>query len=99
MIVRALIAMLIVSIAINIWMAIWIREEKEMSKMVSECYIRNIAYWRKMCMKREMKVSSQKDLMEAAKYAMTRAHPDNGGKKEDFIKYRDIYQRVKEAAG
>lgn len=32
--------------------------------------------------------------MEAVKYAMTRAHPDNGGKEEDFIKFREVYEKL-----
>lgn len=31
------------------------------------------------------------DIVDVIKYAMKRAHPDNGGKEEDFIKFKKIY--------
>lgn len=33
--------------------------------------------------------------LEAVKYAMNKSHPDNGGKTEDFIKFRKIYENLK----
>lgn len=99
MIVTVLIVMLIVSIAINIWLAIWIKTEKETDEIIRESYKRRIKYWIEMNRKTMTAASVPKELIEAAKYAMIRAHPDNGGKQEEFIKYRDIYQRAKEAAG
>lgn len=33
--------------------------------------------------------------LEAVKYAMNKSHPDNGGKQEDFIKLRKIYEELK----
>lgn len=35
------------------------------------------------------------DIQEAIHYAMLKAHPDNGGKQEDFIKFRNLYERVR----
>lgn len=35
------------------------------------------------------------EIQEAIHYAMLKAHPDNGGKQEDFIKFRNLYERVK----
>lgn len=35
------------------------------------------------------------DIEEVVHYAMIKAHPDNGGKQEDFIKFRNLYERVK----
>lgn len=99
MIVTVLIVMLIVSIAINIWLAIWIKTEEESEKRVRESYARHIKHLYEMNRTRQTAASVPKELIEAAKYAMIRAHPDNGGKQEEFIKYRDIYQRAKEAAG
>lgn len=32
--------------------------------------------------------------LEAVKLAMKVSHPDNGGKQEDFIKYRQIYLKL-----
>lgn len=39
--------------------------------------------------------SSNRDVLDAVKYAMTKAHPDNGGKQEDFIKFRQVYEKLK----
>lgn len=33
--------------------------------------------------------------LEAIRYAMKCAHPDNGGKAEDFIKYQKCYEELK----
>lgn len=34
------------------------------------------------------------DIKEAIHYAMIKAHPDNGGKQEDFVKFRKLYERM-----
>lgn len=39
--------------------------------------------------------SSNRDVLDAVRYAMIRAHPDNGGKEEDFIKFRQVYEKLK----
>ena len=31
---------------------------------------------------------------DAIHYAMIKAHPDNGGKQEDFVKFRKLYERM-----
>lgn len=38
---------------------------------------------------------SDPDVISAVKYAMTKAHPDNGGKQEDFIKFRQVYEKLR----
>lgn len=38
---------------------------------------------------------TDKDMVEAVKYAMKKAHPDNGGKQEDFIKFNNLYNKIK----
>lgn len=35
------------------------------------------------------------EIQEAIYYAMLKAHPDNGGKQEDFIKFRNLYERIR----
>lgn len=35
------------------------------------------------------------NVKEAVRYAMLRSHPDNGGKSEDFVKFRKLYERMK----
>lgn len=32
--------------------------------------------------------------IEAVKFAMAKSHPDNGGNIKDFIKYRDVYEKL-----
>lgn len=34
-------------------------------------------------------------VLEAVKYAMKKAHPDNGGSAEDFKKFRDLYNSMR----
>jgi len=34
------------------------------------------------------------DTIEAVKYAMKHAHPDNGGNEEDFIKFKKCYEKL-----
>ena len=38
---------------------------------------------------------TDKDMVEAVKYAMKKAHPDNGGKQEDFIKFNNLYNKIR----
>lgn len=35
------------------------------------------------------------ETIEAVHYAMIKSHPDNGGKQEDFVKFRDLYRRLR----
>lgn len=35
------------------------------------------------------------DVKEAVKYAMKKAHPDNGGNREEFDKFRELYNKMK----
>ena len=37
--------------------------------------------------------------MQAVKYAMTHAHPDNGGNAEDFVKFRKVYEELTRKRG
>lgn len=36
------------------------------------------------------------DVIDAVKYAMVKVHPDNGGKQDDFVKFKHIYEKIKE---
>ena len=38
---------------------------------------------------------TDKEMMDAVKYAMKAAHPDNGGKQEDFIKFNALYKKIR----
>lgn len=37
---------------------------------------------------------ASKEMIEAVKVAMKASHPDNGGKAEDFIKFRKLYSSL-----
>lgn len=41
------------------------------------------------------KSNSNPQVLETVKYAMKKAHPDNGGNAEDFNKFRDLYNSMK----
>lgn len=43
----------------------------------------------------ETDASVPNNTLEAVKYAMKCAHPDNGGNAEDFIKYQKCYEELK----
>ena len=88
----------IASIALNLRLYIWHRKEEIEWEMKEREYIKKI-YLITIYGARSSRTPIKKELLEAAKYAMVHAHPDNGGNQEDFIKFRDIYQKAKEAAG
>lgn len=88
----------IASIALNLRLYIWHRKEEIEWEMKEREYIKKI-YLITIYGARSSRAPIKKELLEAAKYAMVHAHPDNGGNQEDFIKFRDIYQKAKEAAG
>lgn len=41
------------------------------------------------------KVNVDKDLLDAVKRGMMAAHPDKGGKQEDFIRFNKVYNDLK----
>lgn len=41
------------------------------------------------------KITVPDGALEAVRYAMNKSHPDNGGKHEDFIKFRKLYEEMK----
>lgn len=45
---------------------------------------------------RETSLSEESpEIKEAVKYAMKSAHPDNGGDAKDFMKFRELYNKIK----
>ena len=46
-------------------------------------------------LKKPQIITTSSDIKEAVHYAMIKAHPDNGGKQEDFVKFRNLYERVR----
>lgn len=58
------------------------------------------AYWnlsdKKDELKRQLNTSqNSQEVKEAVKYAMKSAHPDNGGDAKDFMKFRELYNKIK----
>lgn len=45
-------------------------------------------------LKKPQIITPSLDIKEAVHYAMIKAHPDNGGKQEDFVKFRKLYERM-----
>lgn len=41
------------------------------------------------------KYKESPEVKEAVKYAMESAHPDNGGDAKDFMKFRELYNKIK----
>lgn len=41
------------------------------------------------------KYKESSEVKEAVKYAMKSAHPDNGGDAKDFMKFRELYNKIK----
>ena len=41
------------------------------------------------------KVNNNHQILDAIKYAMKKSHPYNGGNKEDFKKFRELYNSMK----
>lgn len=41
------------------------------------------------------KYKESPEVKEAVKYAMKSAHPDNGGDAKDFMKFRELYNKIK----
>lgn len=54
---------------------------------------RHLQYWQKVKMF-EKEISMPQGTIEAVKYAMKHAHPDNGGSSEDFIKFKKVYEEL-----
>lgn len=49
----------------------------------------------KVCSKnKRSKITTNEDVIEAVKYAMKKAHPDNGGTSEEFRKFRQLYTEL-----
>lgn len=40
-------------------------------------------------------INVDKDLKEAVKFAMIQSHPDKGGDSEKFVKFRELYNKLK----
>lgn len=40
--------------------------------------------------------STDKDVLDAVRYAVKKSHPDNGGNVDDFIKFNECLKKIKE---
>lgn len=68
---------------------------KENRLLASELYYTNLKYTQSKPKTTNYTTNTiPSDTIDAVKYAMTKSHPDNGGKIEDFIKYRNVYETL-----
>ena len=78
------------------------KREDNIKKLTSEkanLKLENMQLRDQLLLKSMYKPSSKpvvdKEMMDAVKYAMKAAHPDNGGKQEDFIKFNTLYKKIR----
>ena len=78
------------------------KREESIKKLTSEkanLKLENMQLRDQLLLKSMYKPSSKpvvdKEMMDAVKYAMKAAHPDNGGKQEDFIKFNALYNKIR----
>lgn len=93
-------------IIINIFLIgiiISIKTDIDFYKNKCESYIREIvqlnasirAYQYRNTYQDKSKNIYDNAIKEAVKYAMKKAHPDNGGSSEEFYKFRELYNKIK----
>lgn len=75
----------------DLWLELIIEEHKRrvLEREFSQLRFNEMAFRTAM---NQIKVSP--DIKDAVHYAMVHAHPDNGGKQEDFIKFRKCYEQI-----
>lgn len=44
--------------------------------------------------KKDNSFSINAEIKQAVKYARDKSHPDNGGRKEDFVRYQELYKKI-----
>lgn len=44
--------------------------------------------------KKDNSFSVNAEIKQAVKYARDKSHPDNGGRKEDFVRYQELYKKI-----
>ena len=78
------------------------KREDSIKKLTSEkanLKLENMQLRDQLLLKSMYKPSSKpvtdKEMMDAVKYAMKASHPDNGGKQEDFIKFNALYKKIR----
>lgn len=94
----ALIATLIILFACisgNISLKIEIDDLKRQREIQRLNYSNVYREYVKLLMKPDISKPITPDIEEAVRYAMVKSHPDNGGKSEDFVKFRKLYERMK----
>ena len=89
---------------VTIYIIIWfIKDKIKMQKRIEELQSQNMLLMLKMrqytISRRNFdnKKANSDDLIDAVKFAMIQAHPDNpNGNKDRFIRYRKLYDYLKE---
>lgn len=73
----------------------------ELQKSLNKSYLRRITYLEHFLSAKSKKynIDCNEDILDAVKLAMKVSHPDNGGKQEDFIKYREVYLKLTKKRG
>lgn len=70
----------------------------DLQVLLNRAYLKRIAYLEntlRMKQREKYDINYNKDVLDAIKVAMKASHPDNGRRSEDFIKYRDLYNKMK----
>lgn len=78
----------------NINLKMEVEELKIKNETLSLGYSSAYRDYVKLLMKLDTLKPTTPDIKEAIHYAMIKAHPDNGGKQEDFVKFRKLYERM-----
>lgn len=72
------------------------RINNDLNKKINELNILIVKLWRINLDKVNKPTPiTDKDILEAVKYAAIKSHPDNGGKSEDFQKFNKLYKQLK----
>ena len=87
---------------VNLYKDCYDEREKHITRLTKETAnlkLENMQLRNQLLLKSMYKPSSKpvvdKEMMDAVKYAMKAAHPDNGGKQEDFIKFNALYKKIR----
>lgn len=66
---------------------------------LAESYLKTISNMVEISNKYEPRNKVSQDTIDAVFYAMKKAHPDNGGKEEDFIRFKKCYEELTRGDG
>ena len=61
---------------------------------LAESYLKTISKMVENSNKYDPRDKASQDVIDAVFYAMKKSHPDNGGKEEDFIRFKNCYEEL-----